>query len=140
SLRSALPSVSPGSGTPCASIAAPPIRPRSISQDSPPRWSASSTLSASPTTSGPMPSPGRIRMRAVMSVEQPGRFLPAARLVRADGGGVLQRQADLVEPFDQVSLAQRVELEARIDARPAHALCGQVYIDRDLRIGRHRGE
>ena len=84
--------------------------------------SAASTLTASATISGPMPSPGRIaifmrvrpRSRALRAVhrEQPGRADRCAALERANLVGVLQREADLVEAVEQAVLAERLDVEA----------------------------
>ena len=85
--------------------------------------SASSTLRACATISGPMPSPGRIAIfigmrsdeRAMRGTRgrrsQPRLLAQMPRLERADLVGVLQREADLVQPVQQAVLAERIDVE-----------------------------
>src|SRR5262245_40636867 len=79
-------------------------------------------------TSGPMPSPARIRsfLFAAMifrsfeedrdgsasSRPHPGPRLAVTRLEAVDGGRLLQRQADVVEPVQQAMLAEGIDVEA----------------------------
>jgi hypothetical protein len=45
------------------------------------------------------------------------------RLKRVQRRGVPQRQADIVEPFEQAELAEGIDLELRLNPRPSVTVC-----------------
>ena len=58
-----------------------------------------------------VPLPRRVIVPALHEdADQPGRRLEAFRLVGPYGIGVLQRQADIVQPFDQAALSVRIDV------------------------------
>src|SRR4029453_16774666 len=102
--------VASGSGCIATSKPAPPIGAVSISMANPALRSASRTLMASATISGPMPSPGR--MATFTGSHEPGLGGETLCFERADLVGVRQREADVVEPVQQAMLAEWLHLEA----------------------------
>src|SRR4051812_33380310 len=86
---------------------------------------------ASPTISGPMPSPGRITIFILRvpyrSTEQPRLLELPLRFKRADLVGVAERETDVVPSVDEALLAERVDLEGHLFAIGLdHALPRQV--------------
>src|SRR5690606_22978727 len=76
--------------------------------------------------------------RPASAAEEPGGFLAPARLVGADLVHVLERQADVVQPFEQALLAERVDVEPQRRAvRGGDGLGGEV--DRQPVAGRRFG-
>src|SRR5882672_8528690 len=106
-------SVGPGRGSPAASYAAPPTEACSVSNARPSRLSAASTLTASATTSGPTPSPGRpaIFMKRRWLGEQPRLFRAAPLFEGTDRVRVAQSESYVVKAVDQAVFAKRVDIE-----------------------------
>src|SRR5215217_463528 len=138
-----LSSTSSVSGTPCASIEAPPISSSSMSKSP---TAASSRLAAS-MISGPMPSPGSRTRRGVTysdtalagRASQRGRDRTAALalgLVAVDRVLLLERHADVVEALEQPVPQLRVDLEPGLSPAPRDLLGGQL--DRGVAGLHHR--
>src|SRR5262252_2638084 len=82
----------------------------SVSMARPSRRRRSSTLSATATISGPMPSPGRTAI--FTRSEQPRLLRLVLRLERVDFVRVCKREPDLVQAIEQAVFAEWLDLEA----------------------------
>src|SRR3989344_1465954 len=122
-----------GSGWPWASKAAPPTLASSSWKG---RSSTFSTLTASLTISGPMPSSGSTAIFMTMvvlssssdsndAVVQPGLLGQALGLVGLDLVGVAQGQADVVKAVEQAVLAEGLDVEGQL---------GAIALDDDLAL------
>src|ERR1700694_1388699 len=129
SLSSQSRSVEGGSGSPVASMAAPPMRACSNSKDTPVALpTTSSTRRASGVTSCPMPSPPRTAILCVATIGSP---------LRADLFlfGLLPR-GRLDQPVERVHVGARARLDhVRRAALARHHGAVEIHPDRDLAKG-----